>query len=518
MVRRLLFFVICCALATASAQPLLPPGTLVNAADYTFDLSPGAIASIFGEKLSTGYEAAGSLPLPTSIGGTSVEATDGARTALLPLFMVSEGQINAQLPYGMGPELTIRIRSPHGESHPTAVSVAPRSPKLFTWDQSGAGTAVVTHSSDGAAAGRNRPVRAGEWITIWANGLGEVNPPVPAGEAPNDGSDGRPLHRLTGVVTVRINGQPAEVGYAGLAPNQAGLYQINAFTPYSDRAGDAAISVEVDGAATQPGLLIPVEANGFYWVLGAGKSPNGQTRTAVDGAGSAVLTMHDDRETWGEDGYRRWTAPQGLSNSHVATSGLALTLQHGSATVYDNNGIEDGSHGGYYVNSIPGSPDADAAGLTSWIAHSTNYRVVNASHFRLERTTTFDQVIAYFDGNGDDSLPFDPANAYNRYRVNIWSNGPGGVPANNTFAGDILSSDSAGGVFAHSPTSVSRIRGNTERDPVHRLVYTLPAPLTLAPGDYWFASDAALPEVGAAAASASSGSFRVVPSGVNRNR
>ena len=96
------------------AQPMLPPATLVNAADYTYDLSPGAIGAIFGERLSTGMEAAQSLPLPTSLGGTSVEASDGVRTALLPLFMVSEGQLNVQIPYGMGPELTIRVTGPHG--------------------------------------------------------------------------------------------------------------------------------------------------------------------------------------------------------------------------------------------------------------------------------------------------------------------------------------------------------------------------------------------------------------------
>ena len=69
---------------------------------------------------------------------------------------------------------------------------------------------MVSHSADSVVADRNRPVTPGEWITIWANGLGEVDPPVPAGTAPNDGSEGHPLHRVTAEVSVVINGQPAD--------------------------------------------------------------------------------------------------------------------------------------------------------------------------------------------------------------------------------------------------------------------------------------------------------------------
>ena len=360
-------------------------------------------------------------------------------------------------------------------------------------------------------------MKPGEWITIWANGLGEVDPPLPAGASPNDGSEGRPLHRITGEVGVTINGQPAEVSYAGLVPTQAGLYQVNAFTPYSDRIGDVEIAIRVDGVPTQAGLTIPAQANGFYCVLSAGKFPNGQTRTAASGLNSAIVFLSDGRASWGEETYQQWSAAPSVTAAQLAASGLALTLRNGGSIVYDNNGMETGGHGGYYTNASPGQPDASEAGLTVWFSQSTNYGAVTAGHFRLDQPTTFDQLIAYFDGDGESAMPFDPANAYNRFRVNIWSSGPDGLPASDDFTGDVLSSDSAAGWFSHSPAGVCRVFGNGEIDPIHRLVYQLDQPVTLASGDYWFASDLAVPETPAAALAMGEGSVRAVPSAPMRS-
>jgi len=252
-----------CVCAVASAQPVLPPGTAVNAADYSYDTSPGALVSIFGDGLAPELQVASTLPLPTTLAGTSVEATNGNQKVLLPLIMVSPGQINAQLPYDLGFGITIRVKTANGEARPYTFRLNRRAPKLFTWNQDGKGPAVVTHAADNSPVEPDNPVQSGEWITIWANSLGEVNPPIRAGEGANDGSEDHPLNRVTGHVRVLIGGQEAEVSYAGLAPYQAGLYQINVRAPDFEQSGVVEIKIIVDEIESQGSLTMPVKPETF---------------------------------------------------------------------------------------------------------------------------------------------------------------------------------------------------------------------------------------------------------------
>src|SRR5687767_1218789 len=68
---------------------------VLNGASFTQTIAPGAIISIFGTALARGTASASSLPLPTSLEGTSVMV--GGQP--IPLFFVSTTQINAQLPF-----------------------------------------------------------------------------------------------------------------------------------------------------------------------------------------------------------------------------------------------------------------------------------------------------------------------------------------------------------------------------------------------------------------------------------
>ena len=126
----------------------------------------------------------------------------------------------------------------------------------------------------------------------------------------------------------------------------------------------------------------------------------------------------------------------------------------------------------------------------------SNYTpAVFAGYFRLTGRTTFNQMIGYFDANGNTQLPFDPANVYNGYRMNIWSNAPGNVPRATTslYTGDVFSSDRTPGVFTFGDTGVARVFNDSVQDPIFRLVYTLNAPVTLEAGEYWFSHDMAVP-------------------------
>src|SRR6266498_3512797 len=72
------------------------PGGIVNGAGFQSPVAPGSVIAIFGNNLAPATAQASALPLPTSLRGVSVTING---TLLAPLFFVSGGQINAQLPY-----------------------------------------------------------------------------------------------------------------------------------------------------------------------------------------------------------------------------------------------------------------------------------------------------------------------------------------------------------------------------------------------------------------------------------
>src|SRR5664280_3641605 len=82
-----------------TTAPSLKAGGVVNAADYTANLAPGSIVSLWGGNFSSASTGNSQVPLPTILDGVSVEVLDGARILAAPLLFVSPAQINAQLPY-----------------------------------------------------------------------------------------------------------------------------------------------------------------------------------------------------------------------------------------------------------------------------------------------------------------------------------------------------------------------------------------------------------------------------------
>src|SRR5207244_3485088 len=90
----------------------------VSAASFAAggSLAPESIATAFGVNLATDTQTASSLPLPTQLAGVSLKLRDRAGAErLAPLFFVSPGQINYQVPPGTASGLaTVTVTS--GES------------------------------------------------------------------------------------------------------------------------------------------------------------------------------------------------------------------------------------------------------------------------------------------------------------------------------------------------------------------------------------------------------------------
>ncbi|MEO8660323.1 MAG: hypothetical protein ABI693_17775, partial [Bryobacteraceae bacterium] len=117
-----------------------------NAGDYSITAAPGGLISLFGTNLATGT-AVGTAPLQNSLLGSSVQVLDGANTQDLPLWFVSAGQINAQLPYTIASStVQLRVTTSGGTSGLLPVNIVPRAPRFLTITEDGLGRPVVTKS------------------------------------------------------------------------------------------------------------------------------------------------------------------------------------------------------------------------------------------------------------------------------------------------------------------------------------------------------------------------------------
>jgi uncharacterized protein (TIGR03437 family) len=132
-----------------------PAPAVISAASQIPGVAPESIATIFGVGLAASAMAATSLPLATTLAGTTVTVKDSAgATRSAPLYYVSPNQINLQIPLGTAAtgNATITI----GKQTVTA-PVGSVAPSLFTVNSSGFGVAAATAVRIDAA-GNQTPV------------------------------------------------------------------------------------------------------------------------------------------------------------------------------------------------------------------------------------------------------------------------------------------------------------------------------------------------------------------------
>lgn len=246
-----------CAFSAAAqtGTPTIAASGVRNAADYSATVAPGMLVAVFGSNLAPRTAAATSVPLPESLEGVSLEVIDGSRTFRAPLFFVSAGQINAQLPYEIsGNQIQLRVRTATGVSNTVSVAVLPCLPRLLTKTMDGKGEALLLHANYSLVS-EAAPALPGEVVILYLAGLGAVTPTIAAGRRAGDGRQA-PLNVTEGEPVVWVGGRQAEVLWSGLAPGWAGLYQVNIKMPEFLASGQHGIVVEMNGAASQDGVWI----------------------------------------------------------------------------------------------------------------------------------------------------------------------------------------------------------------------------------------------------------------------
>jgi uncharacterized protein (TIGR03437 family) len=232
--------------ASTGVKPAFPANGVVNAASYTTSVARCSIASIFGTNLANGTFGAGSLPLPTILGGVQVMV--GGVPA--PLYVVTPLQINFQVPceLPLTGSATITVNNNGAASAPQSVTLAPYAPGVF-YRTSASVDADIIHV-DNSWVSQSSPAKAGEILIVWATGIGNLSQLAATGAA----SPGSPPAQAVDLPTVTVGGASAVVQFAGLTPGSVGLVQINIQLPATLPAG-ASLPLVVTfpgGAASQP--------------------------------------------------------------------------------------------------------------------------------------------------------------------------------------------------------------------------------------------------------------------------
>jgi uncharacterized protein (TIGR03437 family) len=245
----------------AHAQPVVPPGSVVNDANYSAQgVAPGTLIAIFGTSLATAIPQPDTIPLSTSWSDVmSVTFND------IPagLFFVTPGQINAQFPFDVlkpgqtSGTATIVVNHANGSSAPQTVNVVPASPGIFTANATGLGQAIATDNDDNAIAApvgsipglTTHPISIGSGhpLIVWCTGLGSVTPPPGSPPIANN----VPAAAVNGQFwntalkpTVLIGGVAATPVYSILSPQFVSEYQIGVVPAAGTPTGDA-VSLQI---------------------------------------------------------------------------------------------------------------------------------------------------------------------------------------------------------------------------------------------------------------------------------
>ena len=209
--------------AAATAIPVL--SNVVNAADGSPNIAPGGLISVYGQDLSPINLATSQIPLPTAVANSCLTVNG----LPIPILFVSPNQINAQMPFSIDGNVTVTLRTPGGVSDNYNTTVLPNAPSVFSATLPGLDSPVATivRNSNGQMVTGSNPVHPGDVLIIYATGLGQT---APAGQTglPSPSS---PLSSALTVPVVTLGSANLSVLYAGLAPGEIGVNQINVKVP-----------------------------------------------------------------------------------------------------------------------------------------------------------------------------------------------------------------------------------------------------------------------------------------------
>jgi uncharacterized protein (TIGR03437 family) len=212
--------------STSSGTPAISAG--VDAASYQSAVAPGGIMAVFGAQMAPSPQSAGTVPLPISMAGVAVLVNGVAA----PLYYVSSGLVNIQIPYETVPNSTAVLSvNNNGKVSTQSFAVAAAAPGIFM-DQNR--VLVPTGSAT-----------RGQEIALYITGAGAVSPPVATGAAPLSSTAVANLPQPTQTATVTVGNVHANIVFIGTPPGLVGVTQINFQVPSGINVGAQPVIVSI---------------------------------------------------------------------------------------------------------------------------------------------------------------------------------------------------------------------------------------------------------------------------------
>jgi len=245
---------------TATFTAVGPPITaVVDSASYRSTIAPNSFVTIYGSSFTSwtgdwsNYAPGGVLP--TTLGGVQV-LIDGKNCFVS---YASPTQLNAVTPPDTATgSVPVEVITAQGTATSTA-TMAQFAPALFGYTLSSgrfyavaqiANTAtIVAPVGTFGSATPSRPAQAGDYVVLYAIGMGSTNPAAPSGQVLQTAY---PVSDLSSV-KVQFGTVPATVSWAGMV--YAGEFQVNVQAP-SGLSGDEPVVMTVGGVSTQPNAFL----------------------------------------------------------------------------------------------------------------------------------------------------------------------------------------------------------------------------------------------------------------------
>ncbi len=240
------------------AAPAVTPGQVLNNASFQTTVAPGSIIAIKGANLmdtdfltntTQGYDLATTSPYPLVLDAVNVSFDVPSAGISVPaaIVAVSKGQINVQVPWELAGQTSAQAKVIVDQgfgntiySNVVTTPIADYTPAFFL----NSGNVADALDLNYKVVTASNPAVRGQVIQLFANGLGPVN---------NQPGDGAPAVGTSSTTkqtcTVTIGGQPASVGYCGLAPGFT-VYQVNVTVPNNIDPGNQAIKITVGGKSS----------------------------------------------------------------------------------------------------------------------------------------------------------------------------------------------------------------------------------------------------------------------------
>ncbi|MGO9132303.1 MAG: SBBP repeat-containing protein [Bryobacteraceae bacterium] len=231
---------------------------VVDSASYRPAIAPNSFVSIFGSNFTTwtgdwsNYAPGGVLP--ASLGGVQV-LIDGKSCFVS---YVSPGQVNVLTPLDTASgSVSVEVDTAQGTATSTA-AMAQVAPALFGYTLSSGTfyavaviansvpTTIVAPVGTFGSATPSRPAEAGDYVVLYAIGMGSTNPAAPSGVVL---PTAYPVSDLSSV-KVTFGSANATVLWAGMT--YAGEFQVNVQVPPGISPGDQPVVMTVGGVSTQP--------------------------------------------------------------------------------------------------------------------------------------------------------------------------------------------------------------------------------------------------------------------------